>query len=184
MAVCAYGRPWASSPAPRPAKVDLGAYAQVLGEVSLAERALQAGLQLVGPLAAVLLVENLGAWRDLVPPPGWLIAYVLGWNTTMAVQLLACIGQVPALHFGDLDANGARIHWHLCQLHPSPRWFVPPFCADSIDLHGQSAIWPTGLDLSWAPALVQTLAARGLWLEQEPLVVDPRLGPALEAAVA
>ena len=55
------------------------------------------------------------------------------------MQLLACIGQVPALHFGDLDANGVRIHRHLCRQHPSLGWFVPPFWANYTDLDGHTA---------------------------------------------
>jgi hypothetical protein len=38
----------------------------VLAEVAIPERALMDGLHVEGALRAVLLVENLGAWRDLL----------------------------------------------------------------------------------------------------------------------
>jgi hypothetical protein len=37
-----------------------------------------------------------------------------------------------------------------------------------------------GLSLETAPKLVQELAERGLWLEQEPISIDSRLKSALE----
>ena len=56
--------------------IDLSGIATVLGEVSIPERALLDGLAFEGDIRAVLLVENLGAWRDLSQPPGWLLAHV------------------------------------------------------------------------------------------------------------
>lgn len=46
------------------------------------------------------------------------------------------------------------------------------------------ATWPPDLDLGFAPAVVRQLAARGLWLEQERIVLDPRMAEALEAVLA
>lgn len=161
--------------------VDLAAVAAVLGEVSIPERAFKDGLTLAGTIRAVLLVENLGAWRDLPEIDGWLFAHVPGWDTTTVVHLLDCVGQVPAIHFGDLDPNGIRIYLHLRERRPDLRWFVPAFWADLVATKGQPAIWPDDLDVNALPALVRTLAERGLWLEQEPLVVDARITSALEA---
>lgn len=162
--------------------VDLGAVARVLGEVALPERAFLDGLQLEGELRALLLVENLGAWRDLPAPAGFMLAHVPGWDTATAAQLLDCVPGLPVLHFGDLDPQGARIYQHLRQRCPELRWFVPAFWAELMDSHGLPARWPAALDLSSAPALVRELAARGLWLEQERLVLDRRVGEALERA--
>lgn len=39
------------------------------------------------------------------------------------------------------------------------------------------------LDLDFAPMPVRALAARGLWLEQQCIVLDPRIPDALEAAL-
>jgi hypothetical protein len=162
--------------------VDLTEAARVLGEVAIPERAFLDGLQLEGELRAVLLVENLGAWRDLPAPAGFLLAHVPGWDTATVAQLLDRVAHVPVIHFGDLDPNGVRIYQHLRERRPDLRWFVPAFWAELVDSHGLRAPWPADLDVSAAPALVRDLAARGLWLEQERLVVDHRIGEALEFA--
>jgi len=164
--------------------VDLSAVARVLGEVAIPERAFLDGLQLEGDLRAVLLVENLGAWRDLPAPAGFLLAHVPGWDTATVAHLLHHITHVPVIHFGDLDPNGMRIYLHLRERRADLRWFVPAFWAELIDSHGMQSAWPTDLDLSAAPALVRDLAARGIWLEQERLVLDHRISEALERAAS
>jgi hypothetical protein len=63
------------------------------------------------------------------------------------------------------------------------RWFVPSFWGELVESKGLRAAWPDDLDLGGAPELVRDLARRGLWLEQEALVVDGRIGAALEALV-
>ena len=167
----------------RHGELDLAAVAHVLGEVALPERAFLDGLEFSGELRAVLLVENLGAWRDLPAPAGWLLAHVPGWDSTTVVHLLGRLAGVPAVHFGDLDPNGVRIYLHLREWRSDLRWFVPPFWPELIESHGLQAAWPGDLDLGAAPPLVRTLAARGLWLEQEGLVLDPRVTGALELLV-
>ena len=161
--------------------VDLTAITEVLGEVSIPERAFNEDLTLEGTIRAVLLVENLGAWRDLPALEGWLFAHVAGWDTATVVLLLDRAGGVPFIHFGDIDPNGVRIFLHLRKRYPDLRWFVPSFWRDLVGLKGLRAEWPDDLDLGDAPELVRDLALRGLWLEQESLVIDRRIGPALEA---
>ena len=162
--------------------VDLAAVAEVLGEVAVPERAFRDGLAFDGKIRAVLLVENLGAWRDLVELEGWLVAHVPGWDTTTVAQLLDHVGQqVPVVHFGDLDPNGVRIFRHLRKWRPDLQWFVPSFWKELVESKGQRGIWPDDLDLQEAPTLVRYLAAHGLWLEQEPMAVDSRIAGALEA---
>jgi hypothetical protein len=165
--------------------VDLSNVAKVLGEVSIPERAFLDGLELVGPLRAVLLVENLGAWRDLAYPAGWLLAHVPGWDTITATHLLKRVAHVPVVHFGDLDPNGVRIYLHLRERRPDLRWLIPPFWADLVESHGMPASWPEDLNGA-APshALVRELVTRSLWLEQERIVLDTRIGDALEAILA
>ncbi|MDQ3267032.1 MAG: DUF2220 domain-containing protein [Myxococcota bacterium] len=162
-------------------QVDLAAVAAVLGEVSIPERAFNAGLVLEGPIRAVLLVENLGVFCDLRRLEGWLLVHVPGWDTATVARLVERLGHVPVVHFGDLDPNGVRILQHLRGLRPDLRWFVPEFWAELLDTKGLLGTWPNDLDLGGAPALVRNLATRGLWLEQEPLAVDPRTSAALEA---
>jgi Uncharacterized protein conserved in bacteria C-term(DUF2220) len=161
--------------------VDLGSVSAVLGEVSIPERALSAGFALEGSIRAALLVENLGAFCDLHALDGWLIVHVPGWDTATVVRLLEGLSHVPVIHFGDLDPNGVRILQHLRGLRPDLHWFVPAFWAELLDAKGQPGVWPDDLDLSQAPTLVRQLARRGLWLEQEPLAVDPRTALALRA---
>ncbi|HEX9772102.1 MAG TPA: Wadjet anti-phage system protein JetD domain-containing protein [Steroidobacteraceae bacterium] len=165
----------------RRAVADLTAVAEVLGEVAIPERAFKEGLTFEGTIRAVLLVENLGAWRDLFALEGWLFAHVPGWDTATVVQLLDRVGQVPVIHFGDLDPNGVRIFLHLRKRCPDLRWFVPSFWRELVESKGLRASWSADLDLRDAPELVRELAHRGLWLEQEPLVVDDRITNALEA---
>ncbi len=163
--------------------VDLSGIAAVLGEVSIPERVLLDGLAFVGTIRAVLLVENLGAWRDLHPPQGWLVAHVPGWDTAAVRHLFDRIEGVPILHFGDLDPNGVRIMLHLRRQAPNLKWFLPNFWFELADVCGLRAPWPCDLDLDFAPVLVRELAARGLWLEQERIVLDERMAEALEAAL-
>jgi hypothetical protein len=163
--------------------VDVSAVAAVLGEVSLPERALKAGLTFDGPIRAVLLVENLGAFCDLPSIDGWLLVHVAGWDTATVARLLERLIGARVVHFGDLDPNGVRILQHLRGIRPDLHWFVPGFWAELIDANGLSGTWPDDLDLSTAPELVRRLASRAMWLEQEPIVLDPRTPIALDALV-
>ena len=164
--------------------VDLSAAAAVLGEVSIPERAFLDGLTFEGTIRAALLVENLGAWRDLPSLPGWLLVHVPGWDTATAGHLLAHLAEIPLVHFGDVDPNGVRILLHLRKRAPRLRWFLPDFWFELADVAGLKADWPPDLDLSFAPARVRDLASRGLWLEQERIVLDPRMAEALQAVLA
>lgn len=163
--------------------IDLTAVADVLGEVSLPERALRDGLALEGPMRAALLVENLGAFCDLPALDGWLIAHVAGWDTATVAQLLERLGHVPIIHFGDLDPSGVRIFRHLRAMRPDLRWFVPESWSELVDARGLPGAWPEDLDLGDTPELVRLLSKRALWLEQEPIAVDPRTPAALEAVL-
>lgn len=165
----------------RRGRVDLAEVADVLGEVAIPERALLDGFVFEGAIRAVLLVENLGAWRDLPTLEGWIFAHVPGWDTATVSQLLTCVQDSTVIHFGDLDPNGVRIFAHLRERRTDLRWFVPSFWGELLETHGLRSSWPDDLELREAPSLVRELAERSLWLEQEPLVVDPRIGPALEA---
>ncbi|WP_081759257.1 Wadjet anti-phage system protein JetD domain-containing protein [Thioalkalivibrio sp. HK1] len=164
--------------------IDLAQVAAILGEVSIPERALLDDLTFQGSIRAVLLIENLGAWRDLPPPPGWLLAYVPGWDTATVARLLdrieKSIENTPVIHFGDIDPNGVRIMLHLQKRIPDLRWFLPEFWFDLTDTTAQRTVWPQDLDLTFAPTRVRRLASQGLWLEQERIVLDPRTPDALE----
>jgi hypothetical protein len=155
----------------------------VFDEVGVSDRALRDGLRLDGEVEAVLLVENLGAWRDMPRPGRWLLAHVPGWNTALVRPLIGAIGDVPVVHFGDLDPNGVRIVEHLRGQLPGLRWLVPDWWEELRPLHAHRREWPADLDLSGAPPLVRRLAATGEWLEQERVALDPRLPEAMAAAL-
>lgn len=162
-------------------RVNLADVASVLGEVSIPERALKGGLALAGPIRAALLVENLGAFCDLPALDGWLYAHVAGWDTVTVARLLERLVHVPLVHFGDLDPNGLRIVRHLRGLRADLVWFVPAFWGELVESRGLPCVWPDDPALEAAPELVRLLARRGLWLEQEPITLDPRTAAALAA---
>ncbi|AGP36472.1 Wadjet anti-phage system protein JetD domain-containing protein [Sorangium cellulosum] len=166
------------------AELDVEVVVRLLGELVVTERALRDGTRLHGERpAAILLVENVGAYLDLTPPQGWLVALVPGWDTATVRVFLDELDprrEVPVVHFGDLDPNGVRIARHLRALRPDLRWAIPELWAEYLEERALRGEWPEDLDVAGEPALVRELYARGLWLEQEVIVLDPRLAEALE----
>lgn len=160
--------------------LNISEIARILGEVSIPERAFMDGLSFLGSIRAVLLVENLGAWRDVPRVPGWLVAHVPGWNTKLVIRLFQALPSTPFVHFGDIDPDGVKIYRHLRGRRPDLRWLLPGFWFESAGSTGLKETWPEDLDLSDAPQQVQELARRGLKLEQEGIVIDHRLPAVLE----
>ena len=148
----------------------------VFGEVGLPQRAFSRGMTLEGRLAGIMFVENLGAWRDMEHPQGWVLAHVPGWDTRGVAELLAMFPNTPTYHFGDLDPNGIRIFQHLHSRFPQVRWFVPEFWSEYLDDYSIAGAWPEDFDFPFTtPPFVQELAKQERWLEQERLAIDPRL---------
>lgn len=164
--------------------VSLDDVVAIFGEAAISDRALRDGTRLEGTVAAVLLVENLGPWRDMQRPDGWMLIHTPGWDTATTRRFLDTLPVVPTLHFGDLDPNGVRIYRHLAEHMPGLVWFVPSFWHELVPMFGRPCGWPEDLDLAGTPALVQELAASGLWMEQEPVVFDERLLAEIEKALA
>lgn len=155
--------------------LDGSGLARVLGELTLTSRALQDGTRLLGPPPrALLTVENQGPYLDLPRPEGWLVALLPGWHLDPVRPLLHAFPQAPWIHFGDLDPNGVRIAHKLQGMSRDLRWLVPDFWAEHLPA-ARPRRWPEGLVRPDDPPLVRRLAEEGRWLEQEPLVVDPRL---------
>ena len=157
--------------------------AELLGEVTITERALRDGTRIEGRVEAVLTVENLGPFEDMPLPEGWLGVHVPGWNTATLDLVLDHLDATPLIHFGDLDPAGVRIIRHLRGRWPRLRWFVPELWREYLARGGQRMDWPAELDLGDAPELVRELREQGLWLEQELIVLDPRLVGALERSL-
>lgn len=153
---------------------------KIQGELVLSERAFLDGTALHGTPKALLLVENLGPFVDLVPQPGWLLVHVPGWQTHAAKRLFELFPQVPALHFGDLDPEGCKIHRHLRDANPLLRWVTPDWIADYMLSHGHPKEWPCALELDTMPLVIQKLVQQRRWIEQEALVLDDRLWPTLQ----
>lgn len=63
-------------------------------------------------------------------------------------------------------------------MRPDLKWFVPDFWSE-LFARGLPGEWPEDLDLYQAPELVRRLARSSMWLEQEPIAIDPRTPSAL-----
>lgn len=162
-------------------RIDASIFVDIAGEVILNERALRDGTRLTGTRpSVVLLVENLGPYIDVRVPEDWIVLHVPGWNTATARLALDQLEDIHLLHFGDLDPEGAGIVNHLKRHYSGLRWLVPEFWKECVPKRALKRPWPSDLDLTDAPALVHELNASGLWLEQETIVLDPRLPRALE----
>ncbi len=160
---------------------DASEVTDILGELPIPERAFLDGLQFDGVLPqALLLVENLGTYIDMMSPKGWMIAHVPGWNTATLRLLLDRLPEVPVLLFGDLDPNGVAIARHVRCMRDDLLWAVPDFWAEFVASRGLDYPWPEDFVTSGLPDLVVRLAQENRWLEQEAISVDARLVPALE----
>jgi hypothetical protein len=152
------------------------------GELVIPQRALRLGFALAGTAPRwVMTVENLGAYLDLPSPSDAMVVHQPGWNTRLAASLIALLPPgVPWWHFGDLDPKGLAIFLSLGDATARPRHFVPVWWQEYVDTHAIALAggWtksgnrtPDAQD----PGLVQRLRSSGLWLEQEAILLDPRL---------
>ncbi|TCO82710.1 hypothetical protein EV699_104102 [Plasticicumulans lactativorans] len=162
------------------------------GEIVLAERALDAGLgwDAPGP-AGLITVENLGAYVELPLPQRWAVLWVPGHDQALALRHLpALAGGRGWLHFGDLDGAGLAIGERLAAaLGRAPAPFIPEWWGEYLEAGfgltpaAAAAPWPEAPSGERHP-LLATLAERGLWLEQEAILLDRRLPASLAAACA
>ncbi len=170
---------------------DAAELAALQGEVVLTERALASGTTLAGaPPRLIVTVENTGAFVDLPPLPGLLVVHVPGGNAPLARALLARVpgrtraddSPTPCVHFGDLDPNGVRIYRHLAAHLPDLGWLAPAWWADAaLPSPALRRPWPDAFrDDPDLPPVIRRLVAEDRWLEQEQVVLDPRLTAALE----
>lgn len=159
--------------------------AELQGELLVCERAIRKGLTFSGVLPRlVLAIENPAVFTDIQLPSDFLAILSSGNNPAQVnaiVELLpAC---TPVYWFGDLDAEGILIRRSFIRMCTGrAAAAIPPFWDEYIEGYGCQAedSW-AGFDATGEPELVGTIINRRIWLEQEPLVVDPRLLDWLES---
>ncbi len=156
-------------------ELDAAEISAVTGEIAVSERALARGLIVGGTLPrAVLTVENPAAFVDLPEIDELLVVLLPGVDQRAGLRLVAQLPGVPWAHFGDLDPAGLELYRRCQRQRADCRWWVPGWWAELLDTHGrEGAVWPA--DPGSVPPLVEVLSRLGVWLEQEPLVLDKRL---------
>lgn len=174
------------------AELDCTELARRFGELSVPQRMMDDGLQVAGePPVWIMTVENLGAYADLPAPPEALIVHQPGWNHRLARRFIALLPKaIPWWHFGDLDPEGIRIYESLVDLGgvkdssntPRPCLFLPAWWADYLNTHGMPTVgtWPSASAMTDNNGLFGALRSRKASLEQEAILLDPRLVIALE----
>jgi hypothetical protein len=152
----------------------------ILGEVAVPERAFLHGLQLCGTMPKVIFtVENKGAFIDFpVTADKIMVVFVPGNDQALAVQLLSLLpSEIPHYHFGDLDPKGIEIYSGIDKKVPqTSKLFVPKIWTDYYEVSlANKKCWPViDGDIAKIP-LISTLMADDTWLEQECILLDPRL---------
>lgn len=166
------------------ARVDCNTLAEIFGEVVMPERSFLRHRWLpAGTLPkAILTIENLGSYIDLPKVNDVLLIFLPGNNDRLAVQFIESFPEnVPWHHFGDLDPKGVEIFGRLRAGAKKPQWFVPEFWDEYFENYAlpKHQDWPDSRATEASPPLVMRLVKAGKWLEQEPLIADPRLADAV-----
>lgn len=162
--------------------LDCDSWASRFGELVIPQRAMDNNLAVHGQTPRwVMTVENLGAYIDLPAPENALIVHQPGWNSRLALRFIATLPRsLPWWHFGDLDPEGLDIYAALSDGSRRPRLFLPPWWRDYLDSHGLPLAegWPDPRS-AVEEALITELRTKRRWLEQEAILLDPRLTFAL-----
>lgn len=163
-------------------RIDCDSLMETVGEVVLPERALRRLAAVDTEPTCFMTVENLGAYIDLPEQDGLLLLHQPGWNSRLALMFIERVpASVPWFHFGDLDPKGIAIYQSLDTGSHHAQLWIPDFWLDYQETHALP------LDKPWAtvPAdlmkhpLMRSLVDQDRWLEQETLVIDPRIKQAL-----
>lgn len=161
------------------ASVDVARLTASLGEAALPERFLVRCECTSDAPSAIAFVENSGAFTELPLPPGLLALHTPG-NDVGAARILRLLPGVPVIHFGDWDQRGreaaARVEAEARSTGSPFRWLCPPWLTDYFATHAMTAKntpWKRPFDD--LTTHVQWLAERGMWIEQEAVILDPRL---------
>lgn len=147
-------------------------------EMLLCERNIRIGLRVGGAMpTAILVVENAAAYMDVDVDDDVAVIYGAGNAFNGALGAIGIFPQhIPVVWFGDLDPEGVQIRQSFLKLCRNPALAaIPPFWTEYVDGYGRPARkgWKK-LNLANEPELLHTLKEKDLWLEQEPVAVDPR----------
>jgi hypothetical protein len=96
--------------------------------------------------------------------------------TTPVSYRYSLITSTGSPNFPGRDGPAAATSW--------PWWRIAERCWSSCWTRSGPRGWPADLDVSFVPPLVRELASRGLWLEQEPIVLDRRIPAELQRVLA
>lgn len=156
-------------------EIDAEYAGRITGEVVVTERRLAQGLTVSGVRPrAVITVENAATFIDMPQVEGLLLVHLPGTDQRAGFALLKQLPDVPWAHFGDLDPAGLDLYRRCLVQRHDCLWLVPLWWPELLSTHAlRDAPWPG--DLVQVPELVAFLAASSIWLEQEALVLDPRL---------
>jgi hypothetical protein len=156
--------------------IDCSLLTGIFGEVAIPERAWSRIERIEMPQSKlVFTIENKGAFIDFPQVATATLVFLPGDNISALHEIVSRTHAQPILHFGDLDAEGIRIFEAMLADGVTVEHFVPSYAEEFILTHAQDSDvpWPTR-DYSSLHPVVSRLAAQGLWLEQEALVLDHR----------
>ncbi|MHC1698988.1 MAG: Wadjet anti-phage system protein JetD domain-containing protein [Geobacteraceae bacterium] len=152
----------------------------VLGEVAIPERAFLDGITITGEMPkAIFTIENRGAYVDFPRiNTDILLIHAPGDDTALAIKLLNLLpANLPCYHFGDIDPKGLKIANSLRRKVPQKmQLFLPGFWADYVNetFTGRKH-WPENDIVDLSSDIIRTLRKEKKWLEQERIILDPRL---------
>jgi hypothetical protein len=157
--------------------IDCDLLTMTFGEIAVPERAWKSIRRIDSPQSNVVIsIENKGAFIDFPQVAKATLVFLPGDNISALREVISRTHKQPILHFGDLDADGIGIFEAMLADGFTVEHFVPDFAEEFILTHAQDSEtrWPAR-DYSLLHPAVSKLASRGLWLEQEALVLDHRL---------
>jgi hypothetical protein len=156
----------------------------LFGEIIIPERAWDGIAQIDACDGALVSIENKGAFVDFPAVPQAALVYLPGDNTSALQQVTARLRIKSLIHFGDLDASGIQIYESLVSQGFAARHFIPSYVEEYLITHAQPCKipWPHR-DYSAFHPVIATLAAKGLWLEHEALVLDQRFEAELASLI-
>lgn len=161
-------------------KSNLRAIMFSFGWGAIPERAFLDGITITGEMPkAIFTIENRGAYVDF---PGIntdiLLIHAPGDDTALAIKLLNLLpANLPCYHFGDIDPKGLKIANSLRRKVPQKmQLFLPGFWVDYVNetFTGRKH-WPENDIVDLSSDIIRTLRKEKKWLEQERIILDPRL---------